>query len=853
MAAVDPMDYVMHQPDPAPSAGPGFHGMLQHQGCPYVRSQHQHQPYHGSSLPHPQLDAGINPMHHQLPHFSQLPHPDRSTFYSSGNGPGNTHGGSHGPQHPHHQGQQQPQQQQQQQQQQQHNQPQQSHQPPPPPPTSSSSLPQQPQPLQPQHLPPIQPPPTLPFPQSYPQHTPHYDAHAASSAWFQTQNPGTSWPIPSFHPNHGPGQQPSGPRLPGVDSHFGGPGSGPGAVQPLGGPNQPYIPHSHHHTYSPYSFPGFPRPTSYARTSAVLPIPPQISNPTIRHDHSGESQANQATTTNNTPNQTNQPSTPGQAAQTNQSSRSPTSQSPSSTMSADRDAPSAGRQGFTLPSLNPNTNQGLSSGSHPNPQLPSSSSQEVTPPSAVPSDPTSTRFPQISQRPGSSHTTPGISQPGSADWLAFHLGDFRRADGTSGSIYRSQAMASDPAALSSAHRRHQSASARRPPQPDQDSDEDLGSSADEAEQMLRLIDGSGINLAHIRATFAEDHLRASQVLRGQITNKRVASKIAVQQLQSVDPDSLPETERTCVICYNDFGQASPEGIIEAPLRLPKCQHVFGDHCIKKWFEESDSCPYCRDKVPSELAMVPNSRYNNLLRMRTRLPTNSHPGPDEVLRLFTPQDSQYSRHRARLEGGSEGSVVPRPSQRRSPPTEAENRRRTRVRHSSGHYVHPGGMFTGGPARSTGAPSSTVPSGQHSPTSERVTPPNHSLWPVPPAEDSDWMLTSRYTRQFAPSQRLFYQSAESGRPPATAASPFDSALSTANPGPSSFRLSTNAPPPLPPNPNHQHQHGYFPNTPFGTQAPSSVSQQLPPISAPSFQNALAGRANAPHVAGPEAQVQ
>ena len=35
------------------------------------------------------------------------------------------------------------------------------------------------------------------------------------------------------------------------------------------------------------------------------------------------------------------------------------------------------------------------------------------------------------------------------------------------------------------------------------------------------------------------------------------------------------------------------------MRLPKCKHVFGDHCIKKWFEENDTCPYCRDKVPSE--------------------------------------------------------------------------------------------------------------------------------------------------------------------------------------------------------------------------------------------------------------
>src|ERR1700712_2382400 len=59
------------------------------------------------------------------------------------------------------------------------------------------------------------------------------------------------------------------------------------------------------------------------------------------------------------------------------------------------------------------------------------------------------------------------------------------------------------------------------------------------------------------------------------------------------------TSQACIICYNEFGTETPEGINEAPLRLPKCKHVFGAHCIKKWFEESDSCPYCRDKVPSE--------------------------------------------------------------------------------------------------------------------------------------------------------------------------------------------------------------------------------------------------------------
>ncbi|KAI1089635.1 hypothetical protein F5B19DRAFT_363846 [Rostrohypoxylon terebratum] len=97
----------------------------------------------------------------------------------------------------------------------------------------------------------------------------------------------------------------------------------------------------------------------------------------------------------------------------------------------------------------------------------------------------------------------------------------------------------------------------------------------------------------------EGRLRAQQVMRGSISTKRVASKKALTSLESVSVASLPENERTCVICYNDYGVETPEGISESPLRLPRCKHVFGDHCIKKWFEESDSCPYCRDRVPSE--------------------------------------------------------------------------------------------------------------------------------------------------------------------------------------------------------------------------------------------------------------
>ena len=55
-----------------------------------------------------------------------------------------------------------------------------------------------------------------------------------------------------------------------------------------------------------------------------------------------------------------------------------------------------------------------------------------------------------------------------------------------------------------------------------------------------------------------------------------------------------------MICYNDYGAVNPEGISEAPLRIPSCGHVFGDHCIKKWLRESHTCPYCRSKLaPSQ--------------------------------------------------------------------------------------------------------------------------------------------------------------------------------------------------------------------------------------------------------------
>lgn len=72
----------------------------------------------------------------------------------------------------------------------------------------------------------------------------------------------------------------------------------------------------------------------------------------------------------------------------------------------------------------------------------------------------------------------------------------------------------------------------------------------------------------------------------------------------------------CIICYNEFGISNPEGITEQAIRLPKCKHLFGDKCIKKWFEDSDSCPYCRDKLPSEL-VVKRSGLESTMRAMQR--------------------------------------------------------------------------------------------------------------------------------------------------------------------------------------------------------------------------------------------
>lgn len=121
--------------------------------------------------------------------------------------------------------------------------------------------------------------------------------------------------------------------------------------------------------------------------------------------------------------------------------------------------------------------------------------------------------------------------------------------------------------------------------------------------------------------------------------KKHATQSAIDRLTAVDVASLPEEERRCTICMQDYfvksvGPRSPyvedvrdeedfdgqdvfsniaklsltakeEEIIqeaiptkdegETPLRMP-CGHVFGGACLKEWLYHSPTCPLCRVEV-----------------------------------------------------------------------------------------------------------------------------------------------------------------------------------------------------------------------------------------------------------------
>ncbi|KAA8631919.1 hypothetical protein SMACR_00448 [Sordaria macrospora] len=187
---------------------------------------------------------------------------------------------------------------------------------------------------------------------------------------------------------------------------------------------------------------------------------------------------------------------------------------------------------------------------------------------------------------------------------------------------------------------------------------------------------------------AAQMIRARQMARGQ-SSKKVASKKAIDSLEPVNVADLPESDGTCDICYNDYGTMSPEGITEQPLRIPMCKHVFGEHCIKKWFQDSNSCPYCRAELPTQQIYTQASAQS----IREFLDSghfrrHGNRTQQELLRHMVQLNERISGPRAWQAGG-----------RRSPPSENTGSTRRGTRHGS---LHQRQSSSGPPAPSSQRP-------------------------------------------------------------------------------------------------------------------------------------------------------
>ena len=58
----------------------------------------------------------------------------------------------------------------------------------------------------------------------------------------------------------------------------------------------------------------------------------------------------------------------------------------------------------------------------------------------------------------------------------------------------------------------------------------------------------------------------------------------------------------CVICSADM---NPKAIGEFQIRKLACGHQFHDKCIKTWFAQKNTCPFCRREIkPIDLGIIP---------------------------------------------------------------------------------------------------------------------------------------------------------------------------------------------------------------------------------------------------------
>lgn len=295
-----------------------------------------------------------------------------------------------------------------------------------------------------------------------------------------------------------------------------------------------------------------------------------------------------------------------------------------------------------------------------------------------------------------------------------------------------------------------------------------------------------------------------------------------------------------------------------PLRLPKCKHVFGNNCIKKWLETSDSCPYCRDKLDAEPRYhASSSEMSNLLQIANGQDDDGDDNDElshgsENARQRRPRDRQHDRQHGRssrpnmlrhfMVHGSSPPASGRPvavgERRAAPPVDSdeETRRRVRPRHDSfqsspspvsllpgtNSILNPGSSgSSSGPARmATGLPS---PSAPHSlPLSRntqalepRTTPAVHGTNPLSPSQPAN------------PGTILGFQQSQAPAP-LSASGPAPPSAPAQVPSTGSIHTTTTAPggPFYPTSTFNPHRHGSLHHAPHTAQPMGSLASHTRP---------------------------
>lgn len=69
----------------------------------------------------------------------------------------------------------------------------------------------------------------------------------------------------------------------------------------------------------------------------------------------------------------------------------------------------------------------------------------------------------------------------------------------------------------------------------------------------------------------------------------------LEQLGSCVASQAEIQGATCAICYEGFESADSR-----PLKLPICNHLYHENCIKEWLKLRSTCPNCRQDLHESL-------------------------------------------------------------------------------------------------------------------------------------------------------------------------------------------------------------------------------------------------------------